>query len=47
MPLTVKLGAIQDKDFDARLKFIAPKGNEEQGTVAIKTTPKAKPPTTK
>ena len=36
MPLTVKLGAIQDKDFDARLKFIAPKGNEEQGTVQFK-----------
>ena len=25
MPLTVNLGAIQDKDFDAQLKFIAPK----------------------
>ncbi len=36
MPLTVNLGAIQDKDFDARLKFIAPKGNEEQGTVQFK-----------
>tara|TARA_B100000900_G_scaffold171453_1_gene145701 strand:- start:816 stop:1943 length:1128 start_codon:yes stop_codon:yes gene_type:complete len=36
MPLTVKLGAIQDKDFDARLKFIAPKGNEDQGTVQFK-----------
>ena len=36
MPLTVNLGAIQDKDFDARLKFIAPKGNEDQGTVQFK-----------
>ena len=36
MPLTVNLGAIQDKDFDAQLKFIAPKGNEEQGTVQFK-----------
>ena len=36
MPLTVNLGAIQDKDFDAKLNFIAPKGNEEQGTVQFK-----------
>lgn len=36
MPLTVKLGAIQDKEFDAQLKFIAPKGNEEQGAVQFK-----------
>ena len=36
MPLTVNLGAIQDKDFDAKLIFIAPKGNEEQGTVQFK-----------
>ena len=36
MQLTVNLGAIQDKDFDAQLKFIAPKGNEEQGTVQFK-----------
>ena len=35
-PLKVNLGAIQDKDFDAQLKFIAPKGNEEQGTVQFK-----------
>ena len=36
MPLTVNLGAIQDKEFEARLKFIAPKGNEEQGAVQFK-----------
>ena len=36
MPLTVNLGAIQDKEFDAKLKFIAPKGNEEQGAVQFK-----------
>lgn len=36
MPLKVTLGAIQDKVFDAQLKFIAPKGNEEQGTVQFK-----------
>lgn len=36
MPLTINLGAIQDKEFEARLKFIAPKGNEEQGAVQFK-----------
>ena len=36
MPLIVNLGAIQDKEFEARLKFIAPKGNEEQGAVQFK-----------
>lgn len=36
MPLLINLGAIQNKDFDAKLKFIAPKGNEEQGTVKFK-----------
>ncbi len=36
MPLVINLGAIQNKDFKAKLKFIAPKGNEEQGTVKFK-----------
>lgn len=36
MPLTVNLGAIQDKDYVAKLKFIAPKGTEEQGAVQFK-----------
>lgn len=36
MPLKVNLGAVQDKEFDAVLKFIAPKGNEEQGAVQFK-----------
>ena len=36
MPLKVSLGAIQDKEFEAELKFIAPKGNEEQGAVQFK-----------
>lgn len=36
MPLKISLGAIQDKEFDAKLKFIAPKGNEEQGAVQFK-----------
>jgi HlyD family secretion protein len=36
MPLEVTLGAIEDQIFDAELKFIAPKGNEEQGTVQFK-----------
>ena len=36
MPLVVNLGAIQGKDFEAKLKFIAPKGVEEQGAVKFK-----------
>jgi len=33
MPLEVSLGAIEDQMLDAKLKFIAPKGNQEQGAV--------------
>ncbi|WP_438710308.1 efflux RND transporter periplasmic adaptor subunit [Aquimarina muelleri] len=36
MPLKVSLGAIRDQEFDAKLKFIAPKGDEEQGAVQFK-----------
>ena len=36
MPLKISLGAIQDKEFDANLKFIAPKGVEDQGAVQFK-----------
>ena len=36
MDLKVSLGAIEDKEFDAKLKVIAPKGNEEQGAVQFK-----------
>ncbi|MGX1928781.1 efflux RND transporter periplasmic adaptor subunit [Flagellimonas sp. 2504JD4-2] len=36
MPLTISLGAIEDKEFDANLKFIAPKGIEESGAVQFK-----------
>ncbi len=36
MPLKISLGAIQDQEFDAKLKFIAPKGNEESGAVQFK-----------
>lgn len=36
MPLKISLGAIQDKEFDAVLKFVAPKGVEEQGAVQFK-----------
>ncbi len=36
MPLKISLGAIEDKEFEATLKFIAPKGNEEQGAVQFK-----------
>ena len=33
MPLQVNLGAIQGRAFEAKLKFISPKGNEDQGAV--------------
>ncbi|MFP2995800.1 efflux RND transporter periplasmic adaptor subunit [Spongiivirga sp. MCCC 1A20706] len=36
MPLKVSLGAIEDQEFEAKLKFIAPKGNEEQGAVQFR-----------
>ena len=36
MPLEISLGAIDDKTFDATLKFIAPKGVEETGAVKFK-----------
>lgn len=36
MPLKISLGAIEDKEFDAILKFIAPKGVEETGAVQFK-----------
>ena len=36
MPLEVNLGAIEDQLLEAKLKFIAPKGNEEQGAVQFK-----------
>ena len=36
MPLEVSLGAIEDQSLEAKLKFIAPKGNEEQGAVQFK-----------
>ncbi len=36
MPLEVSLGAIEDQALKAKLKFIAPKGNEEQGAVQFK-----------
>lgn len=36
MPLKISLGAIPNKEFDAKLKFIAPKGVEEQGAVQFK-----------
>jgi len=36
MPLEISLGAINDKTFDATLKFIAPKGVEDAGAVKFK-----------
>lgn len=36
MPLKISLGALPNKEFDAKLKFIAPKGIEDQGAVQFK-----------
>ncbi len=36
MPLLISLGAINDKTFDANLRFIAPQGIEEHGAVQFK-----------
>ena len=36
MPLDINLGALEDNKFSAKLKFIAPKGVEDQGTVQFK-----------
>ncbi|NNL09856.1 MAG: efflux RND transporter periplasmic adaptor subunit, partial [Croceitalea sp.] len=36
MPLKISLGAVEGKELDAKLKFIAPKGVEEAGAVQFK-----------
>ena len=36
MPLKITMGALEDVELDARLKFVAPKGVEEQGAVQFK-----------
>jgi HlyD family secretion protein len=36
MPLAISLGAIENHTFDAKLRFIAPKGIEESGAVQFK-----------
>jgi len=36
MPLNITMGAVQDKELKANLKFIAPKGTEDQGAVQFK-----------
>ena len=36
MPLQISLGALEDDKFDAKLKFIAPKGVETEGAVQFK-----------
>ncbi|SIQ24396.1 efflux RND transporter periplasmic adaptor subunit [Maribacter ulvicola] len=36
MPLEISMGALQDEKFNANLKFIAPKGVEEEGAVQFK-----------
>ncbi|KSA15040.1 MAG: efflux RND transporter periplasmic adaptor subunit [Maribacter dokdonensis] len=36
MPLEISMGALQDEKFNAKLKFIAPKGVEEEGAVQFR-----------
>ncbi|NJB70932.1 HlyD family secretion protein [Saonia flava] len=36
MPLEISMGALEDEKFNAKLKFIAPKGVEEEGAVQFK-----------
>jgi HlyD family secretion protein len=36
MPLTITMGAIEDKEYEAILRFVAPKGTEEGGAVQFK-----------
>ncbi|AIY13115.1 MULTISPECIES: efflux RND transporter periplasmic adaptor subunit [Cellulophaga] len=36
MPLNITMGAVQDQELKAKLKFIAPKGTEDQGAVQFK-----------
>lgn len=36
MPLSISLGAIDGKSFDAKLRFVSPQGIEEQGAVQFK-----------
>ncbi|MEP2059375.1 MAG: efflux RND transporter periplasmic adaptor subunit [Maribacter litoralis] len=36
MPLEISMGALQDEKFEAKLKFIAPKGVEEEGAVQFR-----------
>ena len=36
MPLIITLGAIEDKEYNAKLKFIAPKGTEVAGAIQFK-----------
>lgn len=35
-PLKISMGAIEDKEFDASLRFVAPKGTEQGGAVQFK-----------
>lgn len=45
MPLTLSIGALQDKKFDAVLEYISPKGVEENGAILFEIKAAAKIPT--
>lgn len=44
MPITVTMGALQDKKFDAILEYISPKGVEENGAILFEIKAAAKIP---
>ncbi len=43
MPLELTVGAIENKKFDANLEYIAPKGEDEEGTVKFQVRAAIKP----
>lgn len=43
MPLLLTVGAIQNRQFDATLEFISPKGTDEEGTVKFELRAAVKP----
>lgn len=45
MPLELTVGAIENKKFDATLEYIAPKGEDQEGTVKFKVRAAIKPTT--
>ena len=45
MPLSLSIGALNDRKFDAKLEYISPKGTEESGAILFEIKAAAKIPT--